>query len=66
MNVQERLRDKPPKTVRSARTLALAPFVVKVLRRQETEQNERRTRLGLGCNDDAYVFDRADGSEAET
>ena len=61
--VDGRLRDKPPKTVRSARTLALAPFVVKVLRRQETEQNERRTRLGLGCNDDAYVFDRADGSE---
>jgi len=53
-------REKPPKTRRSARTLALAPFVLEALRRQKREQGERRLRFGLGRDDDAYVFDRAD------
>ncbi len=61
-------REKPPKTARSARTLALAPFVVDALRRQKREQSERfKLLLGddLGARrrqEAAYVFDRADGS----
>jgi integrase len=54
-------REKSPKTVRSARTIALAPFVVEALRRQKREQLERRLFLGLGRDDAAYVFDRTDG-----
>ena len=53
-------REKPPKTARSSRTLALAPFVVDILRRQHREQAERRLALGLGRDIGGYVFDRAD------
>jgi len=55
-------REKPPKTRRSARTLAIAPFVVEALRRQKREQNERRLLFGLGRDENAYIFDRADCS----
>jgi len=55
-------REKPPKTTRSARTVALPPFVVDALRRQKREQGERRLLLGLGRDDEAYIFDRPDGS----
>ncbi len=54
-------RTKPPKTARSARSIALPPFVVDVLRRRHAEQLERRLLLGLGRNDgDGWVFTRAD------
>lgn len=55
-------REKPPKTARSLRTIALAPFVVAALRQQKREQLERRFVLGAGRDDAAYIFDRADGS----
>ncbi|MDQ2992232.1 MAG: site-specific integrase, partial [Candidatus Eremiobacteraeota bacterium] len=55
-------QEKPPKTARSARTLALASFVVEALRRQKGEQNERRLVLGLGRDENAYVSDRSDGT----
>jgi integrase len=55
-------REKPPKTVRSARPVALAPFVVEAFRRQRREQAGRRLSLGLGANSDGYIFDRPDCS----
>jgi len=55
-------REKPPKTARSARTVALPPFVVDALRRQKSEQGARRLLLGLGRDEETYVFDRADAS----
>jgi integrase len=55
-------REKPPKTARSARTVALAEFVLEALRRQRREQAERRLALGLGRDEEGYVFDRPDGS----
>jgi integrase len=56
-----RRRETPPKTARSARTLALAPFVVITLRQQKSEQSQRRMPLGLGRDESAYVFERPDG-----
>jgi len=58
--IDGRRREKPPKTTRSARTLALASFVVAALRQQKAEQSERRLFFGLGRDENAYVFDRAD------
>ncbi len=55
-------REKEPKTARSARTIAVPGFVVEALRAQRKAQNERRLLLGLGRDDNAYVFDRADGT----
>ena len=55
-------REKPPKTARSARNVALAPFVVDILCRQKREQGERRLLLGLGRDEEAYVFDRRDAT----
>ncbi len=55
-------RTKPPKTARSSRTIALPPFVVDVLRRRKREQNERRLLLGLGRDEDGWIFTRADES----
>ncbi len=55
-------REKPPKTVRSARTIALAPSVIAVFRRQRAEQLQRRLLLQLPRDDGAYIFDRADGA----
>jgi integrase len=47
--VKGRVREKPPKTARSARTLALAPFVVAALREQKALQAEVRINRGLGA-----------------
>ena len=58
--VDGKRREKPPKTARSARTVALPPFVVDALRRQKREQGERRLLLGVGRDDEGYVFDRTD------
>jgi integrase len=60
-------REKPPKTARSARTLALAPFVIAALQMRKDEQFRRlQNRVGKreasAEQKDAYVFDRADGS----
>ncbi len=55
-------REKPPKTARSARTIALAPSVIGILRRQRADQLQRRLLLQLPRDDGAYVFDRADGT----
>ena len=61
-------REKPPKTQRSARTLALAAFVIEALRRGKATQVERlnvmlRNELeARRCQESGYVFDRADGS----
>lgn len=32
------------------------------LQRQKKEQNERRLLLGMGRDEDAYIFDRPDGT----
>lgn len=53
-------RTKSPKTARSARTLALPPFVVELLRRHRAQQGERRLLLGLGRDNENWIFTRAD------
>jgi integrase len=59
--VKGQVREKPPKTARSARTLALAPFVAAALREQKALQGEVRISKGMGrSTDDDYVFDRSD------
>ncbi|HEX3456966.1 MAG TPA: tyrosine-type recombinase/integrase [Candidatus Baltobacteraceae bacterium] len=59
--VKGQVREKPPKTARSARTLALAPFVVAALREQKALQGEVRMNRGMGrATKDDYVFDRSD------
>ena len=58
-------RTKAPKTARSARTIALPAFVVDVLRRRRAEQNQRRLLLGLGREQDGWIFTRADESAWE-
>jgi integrase len=59
--VKGEIREKPPKTARSARTLALAPFVVAALREQRAAQGEIRINKGMGrATDEDYVFDRSD------
>jgi len=59
--VKGQVREKPPKTARSARTLALAPFVVAALREQKALQGEVRINRGMGrATEDDYVFDRSD------
>jgi integrase len=58
-------REKPPKTKRSARTIALAPTASAVLRRQRADQRQRRFQLGLPRDENCYVFDRADGTPWE-
>jgi len=55
-------REKSPKTRRSSRIFAVGPFVVAALLQQRREQLERRLAFGLGRDDNAYVFDRADAS----
>jgi len=54
-------REKLPKTPTSRRTVSLAPSVVAVLRRQCSEQRERRNHWGLGRDQDCFVFDRLNG-----
>ena len=59
--VKGQVREKPPKTTHSARTLSLAPFVVAALREQKALQGERRIGRGMGhATADDYVFDRYD------
>jgi len=56
-------REKPPKTRRSLRTISMPAFVVNALRTHKNAQNERRLLLGLGKDENCFVFDRAlDGS----
>ena len=61
-------REKPPKTQRSARTLALAAFVIEALRRRKATQLERLNAMlsneleARRRQESSYVFDRADGS----
>jgi integrase len=57
-------RTKPPKTARSARTIALPPFVVEVLRNERERQNDLPLRQGR-ASDDGWVFVRGDGSPWE-
>ena len=59
------IRTKPPKTMRSARTIALPAFVVDVLRTERTRRAQSRLLLGLGRADDEWVFTREDGSQWE-
>ncbi len=54
-------REKPPKTARSKRTLSVGSLVLAALECQKKEQEERRAAFGLPADDDAFVFDRADG-----
>jgi len=57
-------RTKPPKTARSARTIALPPFVVDVLRNEQVRQRELLRPHTVKRNDD-WVFTRADGTSWE-
>ncbi len=57
--------EKAPKTVQSSRMISLPPFVSDALRRRKVQQTERRLILGLGKNEDCYVFTRADESPWE-
>jgi integrase len=58
-------RTKAPKTRRSARTVALPAFVVTLLYRERAAQLERHVLIGLGRDEDGWVFTRADGSPWE-
>ena len=58
-------RTKPPKTARSARTIALPPFVADVLREERRRQEELRRAFGTEQTEDGWVFVRADGSPWE-
>ncbi len=58
-------RTKPPKTARSARTIALPPFVADVLREERRRQEELRRAFGTKQTEDDRVFVRADGSPWE-
>ena len=55
------MRPKEPKTLRSKRPIPLPTFVLEMLRAHRHAQNERRVFLGLGRDDDRWVFDRGDG-----
>ncbi len=63
--VNGELRTKPPKTARSARQHPMAAFVVEALRARKAQQAERRLLLGMGRDDDGWVFTRADESPWE-
>lgn len=56
---------KPPKTTRSARTIALPPFVADVLRAERGAQARLLLLLGVGRNEDGWVFLRGDGTQWE-
>ncbi len=58
-------RTKPPKTVRSARTIALPLFVTDILRAQRQQQEAQGRDLGLKADEDGWIFTRADGSSWE-
>ena len=57
-------RTKSPKTARSARTIALPPFVVDVLRNERERQSALATFQGRAAHD-RWVFVRRDGSPWE-
>ena len=57
-------RTKPPKTARSARTIALPPFVADILREEHHRQELREAR-GIKRNEGGWVFARPDGSPWE-
>ena len=57
-------RTKPPKTARSARTIALPPFVAEILR-EEHQRQELREARGIKRNEDGWAFARPDGSPWE-
>jgi len=57
-------RTKPPKTARSARTIALPSFVADILR-EEHHGRELREARGIKPNGGDWVFARADGSPWE-
>jgi integrase len=59
------VREKPPKTKRSARSIALAPRVVDVLVAWREAQEMRHELLGIEPDIGAYVLDRSDGSSWE-
>ncbi len=56
---------KPPKTARSARTIALPPFVADVLRAERAAQARLLLLLGVGRSEDGWVFLRGDGMQWE-
>jgi integrase len=58
-------RTKPPKTARSARTIALPPFVVGVLRQELDHQEELRRDFEDKADRGGWIFVRADGSPWE-
>lgn len=58
-------RTKPPKSARSARTIALPPFVADVLRAERAAQARLLLLLGQGRNEDGWVFLRGDGTAWE-
>jgi len=58
-------RTKPPKTARSARTIALPPFVVDVLHSEQERQRERPRTVGVKRDDDDCIFTRGDGASWE-
>jgi integrase len=55
------VRAKEPKTVQSRRPIPLPAFAVALLRAHRSTQIERRMALGLGRDDNAWVFDRGNG-----
>ena len=59
------MRTKPPKTARSARTIALPPFVAEILGDERTRQEDLRQLLGIRRDAAGWVFARADGSAWE-
>jgi integrase len=58
-------RTKPPKTLRSARTIALPPFVADILRSEHAKKAARCLNRGAGRDEDGWVFVRVDGSQWE-
>lgn len=52
----------PPKTHRSARTIALPPFVLDALKQQRSRQGTRRLAAGEAWQDLGLVVDRGDGA----
>lgn len=52
----------PPKTHRSARTIALPPFVLDALKQQRSRQGARRLAAGAAWQDLDLVVDRGDGA----
>lgn len=52
----------PPKTHRSARTIALPPFVLDALKQQRSRQGARRLAAGTAWQDFDLVVDRGDGA----